>query len=96
MRTVGGEWVEASKTRLYLGWILANLQASVLSYLHKEERDRETKMTYRMTAEIDNGGEIKTVTVKAEANEVSDKKNQVKAKWIRTGGTINWKITEEK
>lgn len=51
-------------------------------------------MTYKMTAEIDNGGEIKTITVKAEENEVSDIKNKVKAQWIRPGGTITWDITE--
>jgi hypothetical protein len=53
-------------------------------------------MTYRMTAEIDNGGEIKTVTVKAEAGKVSDVKNEIKAEWLRLGGTITWEITEEK
>ena len=44
----------------------------------------------KTTATIENGNEIKTITIQAPAEKIQQAKQQIKDTWVRTGGTITW------
>jgi hypothetical protein len=82
-----------ANTAVYLALSLADLQVTVLDYLHKEERDRETEML-KVTAKIeDSKGEremVWTNKTRAQAEEIRLGKRNL----VETGGTIT--ITTER
>lgn len=44
----------------------------------------------RTTAKIENGDEIKYITMEAPADEIQAAKQEIKEQWVELGGTITW------
>jgi len=44
----------------------------------------------RSTATVENGNEIKNITIVVAAEDIQAAKQEIKNNWVRTGGTITW------